>query len=69
VIKLLTLWAAWRLLRALVRVVVVATIALLLPGGATRSAGHRESVVRRLQDTAQPLEQQLQDTIQKTFAP
>jgi hypothetical protein len=68
VIKLLTLWAAWRLLRVLVPVLVVATIALLLLGGATRSADHRANVAGRLQHTTQPLEQ-LQRTLQKAFAP
>ena len=66
-IKLLTLWAAWRLLRALVPILVVATVALLLPGGAGQRAGHPESVVGRLPHETRPLEQQLQHTLQKSF--
>ena len=68
-IKLLTLWAAWRLLRALAAVLVVATIALLLLAGASRKAGHGESAAERLQHQTRPLEQQLQHTLQKTFEP
>jgi outer membrane biogenesis lipoprotein LolB len=69
VIKLLTLWAAWRLLRALVPILVAATVALLLLGAATRSADHRENAVGRSQHTTQPLEQQLQHTLQRALAP
>lgn len=68
-IKLVTLWAAWRLLRALAAVLVVATIALLLLGDASRTAGHRESAAERLQHRTRPLEQQLQHTLQKAFQP
>ena len=68
-IKLLTLWAAWRLLRALVPILVVAAVALLLLGGAGRRAGHPESVVERLEHQTGPLAQQLQHTLQKAFEP
>ena len=68
-IKLLTLWAAWRLLRALAPILVVATLALLLLGGASRRDGNGESVVGRLQHQTRPLEQQLQHTLQKAFEP
>lgn len=68
-IKLLTLWAAWRLLRALAAVLVVATIALLLLGGPSRKAGRGESAIERLQHQTRPLEQQLQHTLQKAFEP
>lgn len=68
-IKLRTLWAAWRLLRALVAIVVVVTLAVLLLGGASRRAGDGESVVGRLQHQARPLEQQLQPTLEKAFEP
>jgi hypothetical protein len=69
VIKLLTLWTAWRLLRALVPILVVATVALLLLGGASRRDGNAESVVGRLQHQTHPLEQQLRRTLQKAFEP
>jgi hypothetical protein len=69
VIKLLTLWAAWRLLGVLAAIVVVATVALLLLGGANRRAGNDESAVGRLQHGTHPLEQQLQRTLQKAFEP
>lgn len=68
-IKLLTLWAAWRLLRTLAPILIVATLALLLLSGASRRAGHGESVVGRLQHRTRPLEQQLQHTLQKAFEP
>jgi hypothetical protein len=69
VIKLLTLWAAWRLLRALVPILIVVTVALVLLGGASRRDGNAESVVGRLQHQTRPLEQQLQHTLQKAFEP
>jgi hypothetical protein len=65
VIKLLTLWAAWRLLRALAPILLAATIALLL----LDAADHRGNAVGRPQHTTQPLEQHLQHTLQKAFAP
>ena len=65
-IKLLTLWAMWRLLRAIAAVVVM-TVALLLLGGASHGASNVESVFGRLQHQSRPLEQQLQHTLQKAF--
>ena len=67
-IKLLPLWAAMRLVRAISAiVVVVAMVALLLLGGASRRPGNVESAVGRLQHQIRPLEQQLQHTLQKAF--
>ena len=68
-IKLLTLWAGWRLLRAIVPMLVVATLALLLLSGASRRDGSAESVVGRLQHQTRPLEQQLRHTLQKALQP
>lgn len=68
-IKLLTLWAAWRLLRAIAPILAVAMLALLLFGGASRRDGHAESVVGRLQYQTRPLEQQLYHTLQKALQP
>ena len=68
-IKLITLWVAWRLLRALLPILVVATIALLVMGGASRTTGHPETVLGRLQHETRPLEQQLQHTLRKAFVP
>jgi hypothetical protein len=69
VIKLLTFWAAIRLLRALVPIVVIATLALLLLGGVNHPTGHGGSWVGRLQHAARPLEHQLQHALQKASAP
>jgi hypothetical protein len=66
-IKLLTVWAAWRLLRALAPILVIATLALLLLGSANQRAS--QSVGGRLQDRTRPLEQQLQHTLQEAFEP
>ena len=68
-IKLLTFWAAIRLFRALVPIVVIATLALLLLGGVNRPPGHGGSWVGRLQHAARPLEHQLQHAFQKASAP
>ena len=68
-IKLLTFWAAIRLFRALVPIVVIATLALLLLSGVNHPTGHGAGWVARLQHTALPLEHQLQHAIQKAPAP
>jgi hypothetical protein len=69
VIKLLTLWATWRLLRVLIPILVVATLALFLLGGASRRGTDGVNVVGRLQHRARPLQQQLQHVLQKAFEP
>jgi hypothetical protein len=68
VIRLLTLWAAWRLLRATaaIVVVVVAALAVLLLGSGSHQS---ESVIGQLQRAGSPLEHQLQHTLQKAFRP
>ncbi len=63
--KLITLWAAWRLLRALAAIVVIATLALIFLGGMHRTAGQAGGLVRRLRPAISPTEQQLQRTLQK----
>ena len=68
-IKLLTFWAAFRLFRALVPLIVIATLALLLLGGVNRTAGHGGGWVGRLQHAARPLEHQLEHALQKASAP
>jgi hypothetical protein len=68
VIKLLTFWAAIRLFRALVPIIVIATLALLLLG-VNRMAGHGGGWVGRLQHAARPLEHQLERALQKASAP
>lgn len=65
----LTLWAGWRLLRAIAAILLVAMLTLLLVGGASRTYGNAESLVGRLQHHTRPLEQQLQHTLQKAFEP
>ena len=68
-IKLPTFWAAIRLLRALVPIIVIATLALLLLGGVNRTAGHDGGWVGRLQHAARPLEHQLKHALQKATGP
>lgn len=68
-IKLLTLWAAWRLLRAVAAILLVAMLALLLLGGASRRSGNAESVVGRLQHQTGPLERHLEHRLLKAFEP
>ena len=68
-IKLLTFWAAIRLFRALVPIVVIATLALLLLGGVNHPTGHGGSWVGRLQHAGRPLEHQFQHAVQKASAP
>lgn len=67
-IKLLTFWAAIRLFRALVPIIVIAILGLLLLGGVHRVARQRSSWVGRLQHVAAPLEHQLQHALQKASA-
>jgi len=69
VIKLLTFWAAIRLFRALVPIIVIATLALLLLGGVNRRAGHDGGWVGRLQHAGRPLEHQLQHAFEKASTP
>jgi hypothetical protein len=69
VIKLLTFWAAIRLILALVPIVLIATLALLLLGGVHHPTGHGGGWVWRLQHAARPLEHQLQHALQKASAP
>jgi hypothetical protein len=69
VIKLLTLWAAWRLLRAITAIVVVAALAVLLLGGASHPSSHSEDVIGQLQRAGSPLQHQLQQTLQKALRP
>ena len=68
-IKLLTLWAAIRLFRALVPIVFIATLALLLLGGVNHPIRHGGGWVERLQHAARPLEHQFQHALQKASAP
>ena len=68
-IKLLTLWAAWRLLRAIAAIVVAGALALLLLGGASHPTSHSDGVIGQLQRAGSPLEHQLQHTLQKAFRP
>jgi hypothetical protein len=69
VIRLLTIWAAIRLFRALVPIIVIATLAVLLLGGLNHPAGHGGGWVGRLQHATRPLEHQLQRAFQKAAAP
>jgi hypothetical protein len=66
--KLLTFWAAIRLFRALVPLIVIATLALLLLGGVNHTAGHGGGWGARLQHVVRPLEHQFQRAFQKASA-
>ena len=68
-IKLLTFWAAIRLLGAIAPLIVIAALALLLLGGVNRTAGHGGGRVGRLQHAARPLEHQLKHALQKATGP
>jgi hypothetical protein len=67
VIKLVALFAAYRLLRRVVTIAIVGTLALLLLSGTRDAAGRRGQgrAVRQPQNAARPLEQLLQHTLQK----
>jgi hypothetical protein len=69
VIKLVALVAAYRLLRPLVTIVIVATLAVLLLSGTRATAGHGSHAVAPLQHAAARVEQFLQGTLQKAIAP
>jgi hypothetical protein len=69
VIELLTFWAAIRLFRALVPIVVIATFALLLLGDVNGTPRRGRGWAERLQHTAEPLEHQFQHAFQKASAP
>ena len=69
-IKLLALLVAmYRLLRPLVTIVIVATLAVLLLSGTRTTADHGSHRVAPLQHAAARLEQLLQRTLQKAIAP
>ena len=68
-IRLITYWAAWRLLRVLAAFLVIATLALLLLGGAGRRAEQRAGVLGRLQHAARPVEHQRERTLERAFEP
>jgi hypothetical protein len=67
VIKLLALLAAYRLLRGFVAIVLVATLALLLLSVIPHTAGQGSPAARQLQHVARPVEQLLQQTLQKAI--
>jgi hypothetical protein len=69
VIKLVALVVAYRLLRPLVMIVIVATLALLLLTGTRDTAGHESHAGRQPQNVIRPLEQLLQRTLQRTIGP
>lgn len=68
-IRLVTLFAAYRLLRPMITIVIIATLAVLLLSGTRGTAGRGSHVVRTLQHAARPLEQLLQHTPRKAIGP
>jgi hypothetical protein len=69
VIKLVAFFAAYRLLRPLLTIVIVATVAVLLLSGTRDTAGHGRHAVGQLENAARPLEQLLQHALQKAIGP
>ena len=68
-IRLVALFAAYRLLRPLVTIVIVTTLAVLLLSASHHTAGEGSHAVRQLQHAARSLERLLQHTLQKAIGP
>jgi hypothetical protein len=69
VIKLVALFAARRLLRPLVTILIVATLAVMLLSGTRDITAHGSHAVTAVQKVSRPLEQLLQHTLQKAIGP
>lgn len=68
-IKVVALLAAFRLLRPLVTIAIVTTLALLLLSGTRHTAGQGGHAVGQLQHAARSLERLPQHTLQKAVSP
>lgn len=68
-IKLLALFIAYRLVRRVVTIAIVATLAALLLSSTRGTAGQGSHSVRTLQHAARPLERLLQHTLRKAIGP
>ncbi|MGN6868453.1 MAG: hypothetical protein ACTHMY_08625 [Solirubrobacteraceae bacterium] len=68
-IKVIALLAAFRLLRPLVTIAIVATLALLLLSGTRHTGVQGSHAVGQLQHAARALEQLLQHTLRKAVGP
>ena len=66
---LVALLGVYRLLRPLITIVIVATLAVLLLSVTQDTAGHRSHAAGQLQHAARPLEQLLQYALQKAIRP
>jgi hypothetical protein len=69
VIKLVALLAADRLLRPLVTIAIVATLAMLHLTGTQHPADQGRNAVGQLQNAARPLDQLLRHALQTAIAP
>lgn len=68
-IKLVALLVAYQLLRRVVTIAIVATLAALLRSGTGDTAGHGSHAVRQFQHAALPLGRRLQHSLQKAIDP
>ena len=68
-IRLVALLVAYRLLRPLVTIVIIATLAVLMLSSTRDTAGQESHPATQHQHTARPLEQLLQHTLQKAIGP
>ena len=68
-IKLVAFFAAYRLLRQVLTIAIIATLAVLLLSPTRDTAGQGSDVVGKLQRASRPLEQHMQHAMQKATGP
>jgi hypothetical protein len=68
-IKLLSLWFVWRAIRVITAAAVIVGLVALLVNGHPGAAGHGNDALTQLRHTARPLQQQLEQTIERAFKP
>lgn len=66
-LKLLSLWLAWRAVRLITAVVVIGGALALLAHGYESRARHGNAPLTQLRHAVHPFEQQLEQTIERTF--
>lgn len=68
--KLLLLWAAWRLTRALAGIIVIAALAMfVLTAGGRTSAKPARNRLAKIERAVQPVVRELQGTLEKGLKP
>jgi hypothetical protein len=68
-IKLLSLWLAWRAMRFITAAVVVVGLVAVLVNGHSSALDHGKAALTQLRHTARPLQHQLERTIERAFKP